>query len=228
MPFNPNKPQNGEAIDADASRNQAEQSIGFRFWLKWSLATALGLGLAHVSIGIQLSVQWGFTLLHVFFGAGIGVAQWLLLRRMMPRAKWWIVASLLSWTMTWPIVGYFNFDPMGFFSVKGIMVPGILIGLAALLVIRGRWFQNLVLILAYGVGWYAAFYTAIIAASGAFRELEHNKFPPIPAESFQQLLVWIAIGTGAGGVFGIITGGPIVWILRQEKTNTTEPPTELT
>ena len=216
MAFNPNEPLKGEIPSIAAHSNQGHNMIGVRFWLKWCLATALGLGLAHASIGIPLRVEWGLTLLHVFFGAGIGVAQWLLLRSIIPRAKWWIVASLLSWTMTWPLATYFNFDPMGFSGVKGIMVPGILIGLAALLVIRGRWFNNLVLILFYGIGWYAAFYTAIIAASGAFSELEHNKFPPIPAESFQQLLVWIAIGTGAGGVFGIVTGGPIVWILRQE------------
>ena len=211
MVFSSNEPQNVEFVGGSVHGNHSEWKIGVRFWLKWCLATALGLGLAHVSTGIPLptTVQH-FTFLHVYFGAGVGLAQWLLLRKVIPRAMWWMIASVLSWTMSWPIITL-----CGGANSCLMWWQGILIGVAALFVIRGRWLQNFLLILAYGIGWLVAFYTAMLLACKAFA-VGTSTSTFLPAKSFLQLLVWMAIGTCAGGVLGIITGGPIVWILRQK------------
>ena len=206
-----------------------ERISGFHFWLKWCLATAVGLGFAHASVSIPLpaSIQaadfhngfplfWRFTFLHLFFGAGVGVAQWLLLRRIIPKAIWWIVAGVLSWTISWPIISWWS--PNSYL----MWWQGLLIGVAGLFVIRGRWYQNIILILAYGIGWYAAFYMATMMTGNVFATMNHTaRFTDLhlPSKSFQDLFVWIAVGTCAGGVLGIITGWPIVWILRQKQQN---------
>jgi hypothetical protein len=36
-------------------------------------------------------------------GAGLGLAQWLVLRRWSPRAHWWILVNLLGWTAGWAL-----------------------------------------------------------------------------------------------------------------------------
>ncbi len=41
------------------------------------------------------SLDWAFLVL----GVSIGVAQWLLLRRRLPRAGWWIAANVASWSL---------------------------------------------------------------------------------------------------------------------------------
>jgi hypothetical protein len=68
----------------------------------WIVATALGwlLGIATVYLGytiwpaaLNANSMWSAALA----GAVIGLAQWLVLRRRVPRAGWWVLASALGW-----------------------------------------------------------------------------------------------------------------------------------
>ena len=65
----------------------------------WSLASALGFGLA---MGAVIAADTGENdavtgiLIASVFGAAGGILQWLILRRKVPRAGWWLLANLLG------------------------------------------------------------------------------------------------------------------------------------
>ena len=69
----------------------------------WVLATADGwiLGLVLIVAGSWLNpwpqVSPDIRLAFIVLGLSIGMLQWLLLRRRLPRAGWWVLASLLGW-----------------------------------------------------------------------------------------------------------------------------------
>jgi hypothetical protein len=76
----------------------------------WVLATAGGwsLGLVLIVLGIfgvlthfwgaeTIYRSWAFVLAFSLLGLSIGFGQWLVLRRRLPRAGWWIGANVLGW-----------------------------------------------------------------------------------------------------------------------------------
>ncbi len=67
----------------------------------WVLATAggwlLGMSLIAAFIRLQWMVSAQLDLTFILVALSIGLAQWLVLRRRLPRAGWWILASLLGW-----------------------------------------------------------------------------------------------------------------------------------
>ena len=67
----------------------------------WVPATAGGWLLGMFLIGAFLRLGWivmaGMGLTFSLMGLSIGLAQWPVLRRRLPRAGWWPVASLLGW-----------------------------------------------------------------------------------------------------------------------------------
>jgi len=60
-----------------------------------------------------LIINWEF----VALGLSIGVGQWLLLRRRLPRAAWWIAANIGGWTLFGLIVGNDSFDQYGLLAL---------------------------------------------------------------------------------------------------------------
>ena len=77
---------------------------------RWIAATALGwlLGIAVVYLGyaiwpvaLNANSVWSSMLI----GAVTGLAQWLVLRRWVPRAGWWVLASVLGWGLVRLIAG---------------------------------------------------------------------------------------------------------------------------
>jgi hypothetical protein len=97
----------------------------------WGLASALGFGLA---IGAAIAADAGGNfavaglLIAVVFGAASGILQWLILRRKVPRAGWWMLANLLGslvGAIAVPIAG-------GLFDAGnwnlGVMIFGLLFG----------------------------------------------------------------------------------------------------
>jgi len=61
----------------------------------WGLASALGFGLAMASNTRENYAMAGL-LLGSVFGVVSGILQWLILRRKVPRAGWWLLANLLG------------------------------------------------------------------------------------------------------------------------------------
>jgi hypothetical protein len=191
----------------------APPRAGWRFFFQWVLTTTVGLGIGHLAAVFSGLIAGGdfdylgLLFLHALFGAGIGVAQWLILKRHVHRAGLWIPSSIAGWCVIWPVA----FLLSGSNSPSAdCFIAAVAIGLASLLVMRGRWFQNLVYVLACWVGWSAAFLSAI-----CLWILFHPQMlsqPPGPP--WQEGAAFTACGVVAGVVFALITGWPVVWMLR--------------
>jgi peptidoglycan/LPS O-acetylase OafA/YrhL len=94
----------------------------------WVPATAGGwlLGMSLVAAFIRLlwmvRAEMGLTL--IVMGLSIGFTQWLVLRHRLPRAGWWIPASLLGWGLVALVSRGNNIDQYG------LLVLGFLPGCA--------------------------------------------------------------------------------------------------
>ena len=82
-----------------------ERQAGWGFWLLWVVATPLGMFLGLImgfigaapfyfvvesNLGVYLSgISW-----EIINGIGVGLMQWLVLRRYVSRTGWWILASI--------------------------------------------------------------------------------------------------------------------------------------
>ncbi|MCK4900956.1 MAG: hypothetical protein KAS38_19405 [Anaerolineales bacterium] len=183
-------------------QNQSEENhstVGWAFWFKWVLASVIGLflGLAiseimNISI---LNFNFGLTSpflggaagvlgsLEVSAGLAIGILQWLLLRKYISGAGWWVLASMVVL-----VVGQLNDHVIGFSAY------GLGFGIAQWLVLRrsvprsGEW------IFASVAGW---------TLGRALGMVMFNR-------------IGFVMGNATFGVIvGIITGGAMVWILRQ-------------
>ena len=77
----------------------------------WVLATPGGwlLGVLLILISGWLNFwtyeSWDIDLAFILLGLSIGVGQWLLLRRRLSRAGWWIVASVAGWVLLGLVTG---------------------------------------------------------------------------------------------------------------------------
>jgi serine/threonine-protein kinase len=66
------------------------------FW--WVLASLVGWAIGHLAVINWLPVamrEWA----GLPIGLTLGVAQWIVLRKLMPRSGWWIVISALGWLL---------------------------------------------------------------------------------------------------------------------------------
>ena len=90
----------------------------------WVLATFAGWLLGVLLIALPTWVGWiasPITDLHLallMMGFGIGLTQWLVLRRALPQAGWWIAATILGWLL----LGLVN--PGNSFNQYGILTLG--------------------------------------------------------------------------------------------------------
>ncbi len=86
-----------------------------RAW-RWLVATNVGWLLSGVIALVAVPVELEFLLVGPLFGAGTGIAQWLVLRQEVHWAGWWIVISTLAWTT-------------GLAVLPGIFLSGIMAGI---------------------------------------------------------------------------------------------------
>jgi hypothetical protein len=70
----------------------------------WILATGAGglfavavIGLLQLMLDSTIFSLWNGTLVFATIGGMIGLSQWVFLRRHIPKAYWWIFASILGW-----------------------------------------------------------------------------------------------------------------------------------
>ena len=210
--------------------------IGWGFWLWWVLVSTVGWFVGFI-MGFVLGTiivepSWagtgvlGFTLGYFMFGALLGsvvsLMQWLVLRLHVSRAGWWmagwwILASTAGFAVAFGAVtaaagaseafGYSEgFDELGSFAaVLGVTLTvalgGAVTGILQMLVLRARVFRAGWWVLASAVGWGLG-----MAVVGYGVVLEHAWDSPL-------VLIWSLVG--AGVVMGAVTGGTLVWLLRQ-------------
>jgi hypothetical protein len=123
--------------------------VGWRLWLWWVLASTTGLALgfaggfaAGFAIGGAISGTASQSVFGVVVGASAGTMQWLVLRRQVSRAGWWVLATTLGMGVGFALVRVVTLTvsrmagggPM-FGLVNGALV-GTLIGTMQWLVFR--------------------------------------------------------------------------------------------
>lgn len=103
----------------------------------WILATLTGCLLVFVTMTLLTWVfevtflnLWNGTLAFATIGGLIGLSQWVFLRRRIPKAGWWILASVLGWSLA--VLGRFTavrygstFAQILTFSLSPAIVAGI-------------------------------------------------------------------------------------------------------
>ena len=133
-------------------------AVGWMFGVTWFIATALGwtVGLAGGSVvslvgcfagcivlmpesamACGMGCGLGILVGACFWGGALsGVAQWLLLRRRLPRAGWWIAASALGWVGA-AVAGVWVALTTQLLPPDGVVVATLLGGGCAFGAIRG-------------------------------------------------------------------------------------------
>ena len=152
--------------------------VGWGFWLWWVLATTVGWfsgfivgsvgGYAVMEIlpsyGNVALVAWG----GVVLGAGVGIFQWLVLRRRVSRAGWWVLASILGLAggavVGTTAVALAGGDPTTWGVVGGWVVGGAMAGLMQWFVLRRQVSRAGWWVLASTVGWAVSSYGVVLGA----------------------------------------------------------------
>jgi hypothetical protein len=106
----------------------------------WVVATSAGLavGLA-ISTALLGTESTGAELLGraAITGLGVGVAQWLVLRRLVPWAAVWIAVIGLGWVLGWFVSGSIGIGPSwSVFGASGALAFQLLTGLALYVLLR--------------------------------------------------------------------------------------------
>jgi hypothetical protein len=89
----------------------------------WVLVTVAGWFLGVLLIALPGWLGWmdaplnNLDLIFLMMGLAIGITQWLLLRRRLPLAGWWIAASALGWGLLGLITPGNSLDQYGLFTL---------------------------------------------------------------------------------------------------------------
>ena len=180
--------------------------VGSRFLLHWMLASILGFAVG-AAIGNAVT-DWAFTAL---FGAAGGFMQWLVLRRQIAGAGWWVLASTLGFAIA-PLAGIagvmamsqvmsLDGNPMAAPMLLGV-VFGVVGGILPWLVLRRQLAR---------AGWWVPAHLLGSLVGGALGIVTFHAVSAIGYYDFS----WAMSGAMFGAGFGAVTGITLVWLLRQ-------------
>jgi hypothetical protein len=173
--------------------------IGWGFWLQWVLASTIGSFLGFC-LGFLLFevLDQGWIMFGAGFGSMVGVLQWLFLKVQFSRAGRWVFASTVGFALAFGVGGYFEVLGSSASTVQSVsgwtvvvILGGAVTGILQWLVLRGQVSSAGLWVLASTVGWGLG-----MAVWGAFSPVGEG----LPV---------------AGLVMGAVTGGVLVWLLRQ-------------
>jgi Tol biopolymer transport system component/streptogramin lyase len=177
----------------------------FAPWAIWFVVTTVGCTVLWVSdlIFADLIVNnydyqfiiggFGYVLLTIVGGSLLGLVQWLVLRRWIKRAGWWIAASIA----TWLLCGFSLFIPRDSGIIAHLVIGAIIGGLAGLpqwLVLNFSTRKAAWWILATAIGW-ALFTTIGLALVNVLD---------------------IAVIAAGAAIASSMTGIALVWLFAQE------------
>ena len=224
--------------DSGSRTANAGRTVGWGFWLWWVLASTVGW-LIGPNLGVTLSrldvsavparmgagpafdesvymviMYAGMLNVALLGGAVLALLQWLMLRRQLKRAGWWVVATGGGWVIGGIIVGV----PGSYLVFSGIdaslnattalnlfvslflllarfqVFHGAVLGVCQWLVVRGQVAR---------AGWWVAGSTAAWAAGAAMPWI----WVPNPIGLLNEVLGGIA--------YGAVSGIVLVWLLRR-------------
>ena len=187
--------------------------LSWGFWLRWVLATTAGFALGFVPIA---SLGYAFPILfapaYALMGLMVGILQWLVLRRRVPAASKWILATIAGFVLG----GAFGFivilvassvdlysslyEPLSSFAFALVLLAplGPVVGAAQWLVLRGKVLRSRWWVLASTLS--LALFATVVGA-GLATDVDNA-----PGG------LW-AIGTLGGIGVGVVSGSALVWLL---------------
>ena len=194
--------------------------VGWGFWFQWVLASTvgyfvgwlMGFVLYYVPGGLiagELGRLLQYFMLGAALGFGVSLMQWLILRRRVTKAGRWVLASTASFAVAGgggygaaAVIFGFSEGMEGFLSSAEFLgwtvivaLGGAVTGILQWLVLRAQISRAGWWVLASTVGWGLS-----MAVMGAFTVVGADP----------------ALGLPVGGaVQGAVTGGALVWLLRQ-------------
>ncbi len=95
-------------------------------WVLASLGAAIVVGVVVFGVG-SVEVDAGWVVGTGLFGAAAGLLQWPVLRRAVPRAGWWVLASTLGWIAGIPAGEAVGWNGLG--AVHGVITGTVLVWL---------------------------------------------------------------------------------------------------
>ena len=193
-------------------------SVGWRLWLGWVLVSITGFAVAfsitggHFPEGFE-GYPFSGNPIGALQGLVIGILQWLVLRRQLPRASWWILASVLGFALA-HVLGDTAPPPLGLPMTGGMFgaVAGALVGVPQWLVLRRRVPRAGWWVLASVGGWYAAL--------SLFHGVGLSQSKGVLIALGGSFLHHAGLGAMVGGVSAAITGIALVGLLRQSAAKT--------
>ena len=207
------------------------EKIGWDFWLQWVLASIFGYGIgagignAVLALIPPIACTQSFSnslierlmnircilpaldlaLLVVMLGLAGGFVQWLVLRRRIARAGWWVPASGLGFPIALVIALGAGMS-LGGNSIAAPMllgvVFGILSGIMPWLILRRRLAR---------AGWWIPAHLLGSLVGGALGIIAFHAMALLRLYQFP----WTAAGAMFGAGLGAITGITLVWLLRK-------------
>ena len=192
----------------------AKVAWGCAFWFLWVLASALGWAvgfpIADAILTVLGEVVADEVVIFGLLGALPGLLQWLLLRRHLPQAGRWVLASTLAGALIGAVASSVRVvDP-----AAGYAVAGASFGILQWLVLRrhvshaGWW------LLASPVGW-AVSVPVVRAADrvGVFGAAERAmRAMALPMSETVVLALLFGV---FGAVYGVVTGIGMAWLMRK-------------
>ncbi len=95
-------------------------------WVLASLGAAAVVGVVVFGVG-AVSADVGWVVGAAAFGTVLGALQWLVLRRQVARAGWWVLASTVGWVVGGPVGGIVGWAALG--AVYGAVTGPVLVWL---------------------------------------------------------------------------------------------------
>lgn len=203
--------------------------VGWGFWLQWVLASVLGpaagwamsstayllLGLTEETVEKSAAKVAIFGIDGVAFGAGLGIAQWLLLRRHVSQANAWVWAATVSYGVGFALTGALETaisEAVGAFA--GYALAAIVAGfLPWFAVLRGRIPRSGWWVLASALGFYVGVFAAISSVPLVTSVLGLSK-----ASNLGQSLGGVEFAAAIAGIIGLTLGlttaTVLVWVFR--------------
>jgi hypothetical protein len=200
----------GFSVSRRCCMTKERKRIGWGFWLQWALASTAGLYVGFImafviAVFSELELglgEWpGELAIGIVPGIGVGVLQWVVLRRRVSGAGWWVLASAAG---GYGIIqaGFNGYSETlwSYVSLLGwtgvVALGGAVTGTLQWLVLREQVSRAGWWVFASTVGWGLGMTAAIAFSWG------------VGVSDFG------ALG-GTGVVLGALTGGALVWMLRQ-------------
>jgi hypothetical protein len=201
-------------IDIDEAKVQRNE---FGLWLRWTLATALGMligFLPSIFLVNVLDLQLARVVVPLVAGFLIGLAQWVALRAYLIESYDWVLAAGASWAVGYTL-GLFlinSLSNLGMAGVIGYALFGFIVAIIQWPLLRMEIPNVWIWILANVVGWALGFYLG---------QLSLNLFVNDPA--INPVVSTSVVSAVSGLVAGAITGLALVMTVRQPERVVVEP-----